>query len=193
MKKEDAYFLSAIGICLLPYWYMLLKGIPMYNGRHDETFYSLVAVKLFVLLLTIACIFIFYYAVTAFIQRRAYRIVVIFGILMAFNWLLITTESEGDRQFKRCFFSPAPGKCGDETMTEEAILNQLNELGLSKRKARQLFLEAQKENQEFLDYGYKYTTDLDTSDKERERRRALSRELLPYYDRALRAVERMGD
>ena len=164
----------------------------MYNGRHDETFYSLVAVKLFVLSFSIVFIFIFYYTVTTFIQRRAYRIVVIFGILMAFNWLLITTESEGDRQFKRCFFSPVAGKCGDITLTEEEILNQLNKWGISKKKARKLFTEGHKGRQEFLDDGG-YDTMQGLTNETRESLELKEKKIIFYYERALRAVERMED
>lgn len=76
-------------------------------------------------------------------------------------------------------------------MTEEAILNQLNELGLSKRKARKLFLEAQEENQDYIIlYSSKSEEDKTSEDK---RLQAIHEDVVPYHERALRAVERMDN
>ena len=164
----------------------------MYNGRHDETFYSLVAVKLFVLLLTIVCIFIFYYTVTAFIQRRTYRIIVIFGILMAFNWLLITTESEEYKQSKEIFFHPAPGKYGNIDLTEEEMLLEIESLKLSKKKSQKAFLICLKANEDRLAELKEISKVRNLTEKE-ERNMIYNQQLIPYCQRGLRAVERMED
>lgn len=119
--------------------------------------------------------------------------VVVLGILLVLYGLTFV-ESRGERVQKDCLFKYV-SKCGSVAMTEDEILRELNDLrnyyGISKRKSRELFLDAQKKNQGYLDGGYDSMQDI--TDEERERMRGLSREEAFYFERALRAVERMGD
>lgn len=121
---------------------------------------------------------------------------IVLGISLALYSVRFFVESREETVRKECLFRYV-SKCGSVKMTEEEILKELNGLqndfGLSKRKAKKLFLEAQEENQEFLDGGYDNTKDFDSSDKEKERRKALSRREVFYFERALKAVERMND
>lgn len=123
-------------------------------------------------------------------------LVVVVGILLALYSVRFFVESREETARKECLFRYV-SKCGSVKMTKEEILKELNGLqndfGLSKRKTKTLFLTAQRENQEFLDGGYNNIKDLDSSDKEKERQNVLSREAALYFERALKAVERMSD
>ncbi|QQR77497.1 MAG: hypothetical protein IPJ67_05235 [Candidatus Moraniibacteriota bacterium] len=193
MKKEDGYFLSAIGVFLSPFVFLWLKGVPVayYNGPHDESFYAYIVAKFFVLIVVVFIFFGAYIVSCLIFDKKAYRAIVVLAALFSLYGLVFFTESEGDRMAKGCFFSPIPAKCGDITLTEEEILNEVNYRELSKRKARKLFLEAQKENQDYIIlYSSKSEEDKTSEDK---RLQAIHEGIVPYHERALRAVERMDN
>ena len=196
MKKEHVYFLSAIGVLLSPFVFLWLRGIPVayYHGPHDESFYAYVVVKLVLLSIFIFFVFIFISLSETLFKKRVYRAVFILGILLAFYALIFSVESREETVRKECLFRYV-SKCGSVKMTEDEILQELNGLqndfGLSKRKAKKLFLEAQRENQEYYTlYANKGEESLTS---EEMRMKLVHEDEIPYFERALKAVEKMND
>lgn len=192
MKKEDGYFLSAVGVFLSPFAFLWLKGIPVayYNGPHDESFYAYVAVKVVVLFAFILFVFGGYIITTILFEKIVYRAVFIFGLLVAFYGLIFSMESREETMRKECLFE-APGKCSDINMSEEEFLKEINDLKLSKKEARKSFLKSQEENQaSLMRYLNKSEKDLTLEEK---RIKTVLEDSIPYFERALRAVEKMND
>ena len=100
------------------------------------------------------------------------------------------TDSRTTTDLKRCLFE-APIKCGRIGMTDEKILQEIYDLGLSKKDARKLFLKAQKENLEYFTF---YSNKGEENLTSEEQRMKVDHERsIPYFERALGIVEKMGD
>ncbi|MFZ1735525.1 MAG: hypothetical protein WAU31_01170 [Candidatus Moraniibacteriota bacterium] len=116
-------------------------------------------------------------------------LIVVLGISLVFYGLTFV-ESREERSIKECLFNQ-PVKCGNVNMTEGEILEDIDALGLSKGKARKLFLKEQEENQFYL-MRYSDKDERDLTSEER-RMKTVHEDSVPYYERALQAVERMTD
>lgn len=115
--------------------------------------------------------------------------IVVLGISLALYGLSFT-DSRTTTDLKRCLFE-APIKCGRIEMTDEKILQEIYDLGLSKKEASKLFLKAQKEN---LEYFALYSNKGEENLTSEEQRMKVDHERsIPYFERALRIVEKMSD
>jgi hypothetical protein len=102
---------------------------------------------------------------------------------------LTFVDSRGQKAVINCLaYQP---KCIKENATEEEILKNINDAGLSKKRAKKIFLDAQDENQGYYERFYKDSPSI--SSEEKEKLRMESEALVIYYKRALKAIETMED
>ena len=100
-------------------------------------------------------------------------------------------DSSGERVLKTCLFD-SPVKCGYVDFTERKILEEVNILNISKKNAKERFELSLQANENRFAELIKVSEQRELTSEERENK-TYNEIVIPYYQRALHALEKMED